>query len=202
MHSGSPLPFMTAEATAAQPPIPHESQGIMTRSKTSTLGSATLLSPPVPPAPNPRGGVFQVEPSSPLAVAIPPQPGEMSSLASYLSTTAGIQHDTPSEVSNPFRPVTQAHGRHTTCQSNAFIQPPGRSPVVIVNKFPKGFDNQTLSDDDAKDSSYSAGDLAPTTRGGIADTSTDPTNFQALLDNTWPHQDPDLPASPDPASSL
>jgi hypothetical protein len=60
----------------------------------------------------------------------------------------------------------------------------------------------TLSDEDVKDTSHSAGDVAPTNLGGITDTSMEPTNFQALLDNTWPHQDPDLPAGPDPTSSL
>ncbi len=81
----SPSDVMTAEAKAAQPPVPQESQGIMTRSKTSTLGSATLLLPSPPPALNPDGDDFQVE--APQAshthmdVAIPPEPGEMLSVS-------------------------------------------------------------------------------------------------------------------------
>jgi hypothetical protein len=45
MPSGSPSDFMTASAKATQPVSPpQDSQGMMTRSKTSTLGSARLLS--------------------------------------------------------------------------------------------------------------------------------------------------------------
>ncbi len=179
-----------AEMTAAQPPVPQESQGIMTRSKTSTLGSATLLSLPAPPAPNPCGGDFQVEPSSTPAVDIPPQPGEMSSLASFSPAAEEMQDN------NLFRPITRAHGHCTTRQRDAFLQTPGPLPVVIINDFPDGFAlDPSLLDEDVTDNTHLAGDVAPTARGGVSDTSADPTNFQALLDNTWPPQ-------ADPTSSL
>ncbi len=96
-RSGSPSDFMTTEAKVAQPHVAQESQGIMTRSKTSTLGSATLLSPSPPPAPNPDGDAFQVEAPWPsqaqMDVAIPPKPGEMSSLATKKSPPAGGVND-------------------------------------------------------------------------------------------------------------
>jgi hypothetical protein len=136
-HSGSPLPFMTAEATAAQPPIPQESQGIITRSKTITLGSATLLSPPIPPDPNPRGGVFQVEPSSPPAVAIPPQPGEMSSLASYLPTTMGIQHDTPLRCPTPSAPSHELKAVTLLAKVMHLFNLRGAHPSSLSINFPK-----------------------------------------------------------------
>ncbi len=139
----------------------------------------------------PSWGDFQVEPSSTPAVDIPPQLGEMSSLASFLPAAEEMQDN------NLFRPVTRAHGHCTTQQRDAFLQTSGPSPVVILNNFPDGFAlDLSLSDEDVMDNTHSAGDVAPTARGGVSDTSADPTNFQALLDNTWPPQDPD------PTSSL
>jgi hypothetical protein len=132
-----------------------------------------------------------VEPSSTPAVDIAPQPGEMSSLASFSPAAEEMQDN------NLFRPVTRAHGHRTTRQRNAFLQTPGPLPIVIVNKFPNGFAlDPSLSDEDVTDNTHLTGDVAPTACGGVSDTSADPTNFQALLDNTWPPQDPD------PTSSL
>ncbi len=95
VHSGPPLEVKTAEAKVPQPTAlpPKKSQGVMTRSKTGTLGSAMLLSS-APPAPIPGGGTVRLEPPRPQAliiiiIDISPLPWVVSSLASFCLPLGG-----------------------------------------------------------------------------------------------------------------
>ena len=148
--SGSPAINTTAAAKTA----PQESQGIMTRSKTSTIGSASLLSPPLPPAPNPDGDIFEVEAHG--ALPLPPP---------TTLPVGGIREDL-SDLSEPYVPIVSTRKHRTTPMAATVAPPPVTLPVALVNIYPPDFnrDDDSLSDDDAKDN---LGEIAPADRGGV-----------------------------------
>jgi hypothetical protein len=157
--SGSPLSFMTAAVKATQPfPTPQNSQGMMTRSKTSTLGSAMLLlTTPIDPIHS--GGALQVEPppsQATIVVDIPPLPGEMTSLATLSPPTKGVTTDDHSNISAPYVLATHTQRCRTTPLRDAILHDPPSLPIASVNQFPPGFNsNHSCSDDSVMDYSHS-----------------------------------------------
>jgi hypothetical protein len=137
MHSRPPSDVKMAEAKAPQPTTlpPQASQGVMTRSKTSTLGSSTLLSS-APPAPIPGGGTVQLEPpppQAPVVIDIPPLLGEVLLLASFLPPSGAAKTtDDPSD----FIVASRTQGYRTTSLRDAIMPPLNPTPTVAVNKFP------------------------------------------------------------------
>jgi hypothetical protein len=132
-NSGPPSDVKTAEAKAPQPTAlpPQTSQGVMTQSKTGTLGSATLLSS-APPAPIPGGGIIltPLPPQAPVVVNIPPLPGEVLSFASFLPPSGGA---TPTDDPSNFSVASHTQGHRTTPLHDAIMRPliprPQRSSI-------------------------------------------------------------------------
>jgi hypothetical protein len=146
--SGSPA----INTTAATKTTPQESQGIMTCSKTSTMGSASLLSPPLPPAPNPDGDIFAVEAHGALPS---PPPTTL--------PVGGVREDL-FDLSEPYVPIVSTRKHRTTPMAAAVAPPPVTSPIALVDNYPPDFNlDDSLSDDDAKDN---LGKIAPN-RGGV-----------------------------------
>jgi hypothetical protein len=156
-HSGPPSDVKMAEAKAPQPTTlpPQASQGVMTQSKASTLGSTTLLSS-APPAPIPGGGTIQLEPpppQAPIVIDIPPLLREVLLLASFLPPSGVAKTtDDPSD----FIVASRTQGHRTNPLWDVIMPSPNPTPTVVVNKFPseinldythsnKGVQDNTLS---------------------------------------------------------
>jgi hypothetical protein len=143
---------MTVAAKVTHPvPPPQDSQGMMTCSKTSTLGSTTLLSTTPIDLIN-GGSLLQAKPPPPQAtiiVDIPPLPGEMLSLSTLLPPTKGVTTDEPSVVSAPYVLATHTQGRRTTPLHDAILHDPPSPPIASVNKFSQGFNSDHSCLDDS-----------------------------------------------------
>jgi hypothetical protein len=186
-NSGPPLDVKTVEVKVPQPTAlhPQTSQGVMTQSKTGTLGSATLLSS-APPAPIPGGGIILTPPppQAPVVVNIPPLPGEVSSLASFLPSSGGAK---PTGDPSNFIVASHTQGHHTTPLCDAIVPPPDPTPTVVVDKFPSGFNlDSTNSNEGAQDNTLSTINHVSSEGGGVPTIKVDPprlASIQAVLDN-------------------
>jgi hypothetical protein len=179
-----------AEAKAPQPTTlhPQTSQGVLTRSNTGTLGSATLLSS-TPPALIPGGGILLTPPPPqvPVAVKIPPLPGEVLSLASFLPPSGGAK---PTDDPSDFIVASHTQGHRTTPLHDAIVLPPNLTPTAVVNNFPSEFNlDSTCSNEGAQDNTLSTVNHASSEGGGVPNMKVD-TSIQAVLDNYY--GDPDF----------
>ncbi len=130
------------------------------------LGSTMLLSS-APPAPIPGRGIILTPPppQAPVVVNIPPLPGKVLSLASFLPPSGGAK-----PTDDPFDFIVASHtqGYHTTPLCDAIVPPPNPTPMVVVDELPSEFNlDSTCSDKGAQDNTLSTIIHASSKGGGV-----------------------------------